>query len=273
MKSFLRYHIKDRIALAAEKRLLLKHMDRVPVLVLTMAKVGSSSVYYSIKQSSKIPVFHIHGLNEEEELEGIDTCLKSGVYPGRRSPVFLINEEIIAKENPFRVISLFRNPIERNISAFFDVFELRVGVAPEKYQGTMEELEALYHKHMQHSYVLEWFDKHFYDGTGVDIYATPFDVEAQFKKYRSNGMDILIMDSAIEDNVKERLISEFCEIEDFKLINKNITGQRKSSSLYADFKRQVRFSEQYLSRLLDSKYAVHFFSVKERERLFNRWSK
>lgn len=273
MKSFLRYHIKDRISLVLEKRLLLKNKEHTPILVLTMAKVGSSSVYYSIKKSSKIPVFHIHGLDEEEVLEGVKSCRENGIYPGRRSPIPLINREIIAKNRPYKIISLFRNPIERNISAFFDVFELRVGIPPDLYKGGIHELEKLYHKHIDHSYVLDWFDIHFFEGTGIDIYKEPFDIKEKSKKYTIDGLEILVLDSAVQDSIKERLIGEFSGIRDFKLTNKNITEQSRASDLYTKFKEHVRFSEAYLNSLLDSKYAVHFFSVEERETLFNKWSK
>ena len=35
-----------------------------PIIILTPGKVGSSSVYYTLKKESKNPVFHIHNLSK-----------------------------------------------------------------------------------------------------------------------------------------------------------------------------------------------------------------
>jgi len=127
IKPFLKYHIKDRLVLWQQTQDL-RNLKQEPVLVFTMAKVGSSSVYHSLKKQSDIPCFHIHSLSIEEELQAKVICKEKGVYPGSRSPVFILHKYLLEKERTYKVISLVRNPIERNLSAFFEAFEIHMGV-------------------------------------------------------------------------------------------------------------------------------------------------
>jgi hypothetical protein len=238
-----------------------------------MAKVGSSSVFKSLKKGSAIPVFHIHSLDEEEVLKGERLCFERGTYPGRRSPAFLIKKKIIAKQRPYKVISLFRNPIDRNISAFFDAFELYMGIAAENYNGNLSLLEKNLHKKINQSYSLDLYEKQFMNGTEINVYNTAFDKVQGYTKQRYGGIDLLLMNSDLGDRLKEVQIAEFCEIPNFKLMNTNITIQGSAAGLYTAFREYIRFSETYLSSQLNSKYFDHFFSDEDKERLFRKWSK
>ena len=95
MKAFLKYHIYDRLVLWEKARQLKFWKQNKPIIVHTMAKVGSLSVYSSLKkQLPKTSLFHTHSLDLNEVSENVDLCFKNGVYPGSRSPAFLIQNEI-----------------------------------------------------------------------------------------------------------------------------------------------------------------------------------
>ncbi|MDY8138864.1 putative capsular polysaccharide synthesis family protein [Aquimarina sp. 2201CG5-10] len=273
MKNFLKYYTKDRLVLAYKEYQLKRIKNVEPILVFTMAKVGSSSVYSSLKRCTNIPTFHIHSLDEEEANRNIKLCFDHGVYPGSRTPVFLINKEVIEKNKPYKIISLFRNPIERNISAFFEAFQYHTGSSIRNYTGSILDLEKIYHKRLLHFYPIEWYDKQFKDGTGINVFDLPFDKEKGYLITKYKDTELLLINSSLNDKIKETTIRDFCRVEHFELKNINVTEKSNVSLLYTEFKNKIRFSEEYLSCLLDTKYMNHFFPEKEKERLFNKWVK
>ena len=232
-----------------------------PFLVFTMAKVGSLSVYFSLKKwVSKHSIFHIHSLNEEEVKKGVQLCFENNMYPGSKSPVFLINKKIIEKGRPYKIICLFRDPLERNISAFFDVFELHTGEKSTEYGGDMEQLKEMYYKKLNHNFPINWFEKQFFEATNINVYSYDFNKEKGYKIIKKDHVELLLINSNVADSVKEELISNFCDLKTFTLKNRNVSTTKEYASNYKDFKNNIRFSTAYLNKLYDSKYANHFFN-------------
>ncbi len=271
IKSFLKYHIKDRYVLARQARIL-KRGAQPPLLIFTMAKVGSLSVYQSLKKAGVSSVFHIHTLNKEEVIRGIKKCFDNGIYPGSRSPVILLNQALQDRSEKIKVVSIFRNPVERNISAFFDAFTLHMGVAPQDYKGDLETIEKAFHKKLQHNYAIDWYDSHFKEALGLDVYQYSFDTQKQYAILSNDIVEVLLLDSRLNDTKKEELIQDFCAVPNFQLQNVNVTSQAKHANLYADFKEYVRFRESYLNHQLDSKYTSHFFTQEDRQALKKKWT-
>jgi hypothetical protein len=237
-----------------------------------MAKVGSLSVYQSLKKAGVSSVFHIHTLNEQEVYKGIKQCFDNGIYPGSRSPVFLLNQALRDSIQKVKVVSIFRNPVERNISAFFDAFTLHMGVAPALYKGDLKTIEKAFHKKLQHNYAIDWYDTHFKEALGLDVYQYPFDTKKKYTILANDTAEVLLMDSQLIDSKKEELIQDFCEVASFKLRNVNVTSQATYAKLYADFKEYIRFRESYLNHQLDSKYTTHFFTQAARQALKAKWA-
>lgn len=239
-----------------------------------MAKVGSLSVYTSLKEYlPKTAIFHTHNLDVDKAKSDINYCFENGIYPGSRSPVFLIQNQIIYIQRPFKIISLFRDPIDRNISAFFDAFELYIGVKPEVYSGSLEQLEDLFHKYLPYTYPLIWFDDIFLNDIGIDVYKYAFDPELGYIKIEEKGKEVLIMNCYLDDVLKEKQIAKFCKSKKFKLENTNITDNKPSRNLYKSFKDFIKFEKSYLEECYDSKYARHFFSELQRNEAMKRWLK
>lgn len=247
---------------------------KTPVLIHTMGKVGSLSVYFSLKKHLPItPIFHTHSLNKEEIKKDVSYCFSNGVYPGSRSPVFLIHKHIINRQKPFKVITLFRDPIDRNISAFFDAFKIYVGVSPELYIGDLENLTQLFFKHLPYKYPLQWYDDYMLKDTGINVYSHSFNPEIGWEIINNNNVKTLLINCYLNDAVKEDLIEEFCGISNFKLSNTNVRSEGNASVLYKDFKNYIKFPEHYLNEVYNSKYALHFFSEEERASAIQKWSK
>lgn len=235
-----------------------------------MAKVGSLSIYGSLKKQKPLhAIFHIHSLNNKENKKSLELCKTKGILPDSRSPISMINNYIINNNRKMKIITMVRDPIERNISAFFDAFEMFVGVSVENYKGSMQTLETIYHNSFPHEYAVNWFEKQFFEAIHVNIYDLKFPVYKGFLIIKSNHIDVLIIKTNTEDYLKEVLLSEFCNCPNFKLINTNKTKTR----LYDEFKNHIKFSKRYLNNQYQSKYALHFFSHQERSIALKRWVK
>jgi hypothetical protein len=270
MKAFLKYYLKDPLALLRSE-LQLRFSKQTPVLVFTMAKVGSLSIYSSIKKQTSIPCFHIHTLSLAECEEAKQVCLSQGILPDSRSPVPILLKKIITPKNPYKIISLFRDPVERNISAFFDAFHYYVGVSAEKYEGNIESLIDCFHKKLPHDYATLWVQEKFERDTGIDLYAEKFNTKEGHQLYEYENCHVLLINSVIEDRLKRKLVAKFIGNSSFQLTNVNVTEKSNKSKLYKAFKDQIRFDKNYLDRLLQTKYSRHFFSQEEIENSYKKW--
>jgi len=265
--------LKDAVLLFLENIKLIMFSKKKPILIFTMAKVGSLSVYFSLKKWTKNQaIFHIHSLDEKEVKKGIELCFKNKIYPGSKSSVFSINKKIISKGKPYKIISLFRDPLERNISAFFDVFELYTGKKPTNFNGDFKTLKRLYHEKLTHVYPLNWFEKQFFEGTKINVYDECFDKEKGFQIIDKNNVEVLLINSNMDNNQKEYLIAVFCNLKNFKLENRNISSEKEYAEYYKEFKKKMSFSTAYLNQLYGSKYAQHFFTEEYIKNQIKKWS-
>ena len=272
MRGFVKYFVQQPIALFQSKlRFWLSKSP--PVLVFTMAKVGSLSIYNSLKTQTSIPCFHIHTLNAEEDNLNIKECLSKGLYPDSRSPISFILNNMVVPQKPIKIISLFRDPIERNISAFFDAFELYVGIPPHEHKGDIQFLIDCYFNKLPHNYACNWFDNQFKRDTGIDVYHYNFDSAKGFKILKKENIEVLIMNSAIPNDEKEQLIKDFLSLNHFELNNTNVTSSKLSGKLYESFKTSIQFEKEHLDLLLNSAYAQHFLSKDEINASYLKWLK
>ncbi len=114
IKSKLRYEVLDRYWKAGND---IRKADR-PVAVYTMAKVGSSSIYHTIKQQTRLKVYHVHSLDQAKIIAAVDNAKSRGIIPRSREVGGLIYTNRVQSKKPLRLISCVRDPIARNISAF-----------------------------------------------------------------------------------------------------------------------------------------------------------
>jgi len=139
-----------------------------------------------------------------------------------------------------------RDPIARNISYFFEMQGNRLLQENTRLDCTKEEFLA-----EDQNYSLDWFDNVFFPATGVDVY-----------KYDFPASGVL-------------LIGKICvlRMEQMKFEHRADTRlTRPYGALYREFVDWVKFDDEYIDEMYSSKYAMHFFSPKEIEELWERWS-
>lgn len=214
-----------------------------PVLVYQMGKVGSESIYRSLAKEYAGPVLHAHHFTSNH-----------GDPLVRR-----LYDWAIVQARPLKVISLTREPISRNVSAFFQNFEKHTGFSYAEANFSIEELKAIFLSNCEHEIPLEWFDNHILAEFGIDVFSTPFP-ENGICTYRRNNVELLVMRLEISDNVKITAIKNFVGLDCFLLHNSNIGDEKNYSATYKAFKTKVKFSACYVDTMCASKYFRHFYS-------------
>ena len=101
--------------------------NKEPILIWQMGKVGSKAVVQSIKNSHLAsPVFHAHVLSEALLMSG--ELYERSIRNKNQSYLFnvCLKERLIKKNTDlrWRIISLVREPVARNVSAFFQNIDL-----------------------------------------------------------------------------------------------------------------------------------------------------
>ncbi|MCF6295140.1 MAG: putative capsular polysaccharide synthesis family protein [Flavobacteriaceae bacterium] len=243
------------------------------VFVYQMGKVASSSIYYSLKEKKKV-VYHVHRLNEKHirELHKVqleNTGLIESKAVDERG-IRLYNIFIKNNKRPVYIISLARNPIERNMSAFFQNKEYYT--KQHSYFDT-DKLTNLFYNKYDHDTPLMWFDREFKHCLNIDIYDSPFPKEKKYKILKSENLNILLMRVDLEDSIKENIISDFLGIKNFKLKNKNVGTLKSYNEEYKEFKRIIKLNESYINRMLNSKYANYFYTNEEINEIKKKWLK
>jgi len=228
------------------------------VFVYTQPKVGSTTLVSSIRisASDKFTVIHVHDESTLKIVLGIENVT--------------INE--IIKYNSYLghnvyVIDVYRTPIERKMSVFF------------------EEISAFHFNHVEeivNTYNVKKVIKRFNDifpflalkDNYIDVYdianKEPFDFE---KKYICQKIDnvtyikLRLKDSNEWGKILSNLLGkEIIIVEDYKTTNKKI------SNLYQRFKNEYKVPRNFFEDIKSCKLLNYYYSEQERVSYVQDWS-
>jgi hypothetical protein len=230
-----------------------------------MGKVGSSAISKAVPSS-----IHIHDLmriNSDDLISPIRAKFYGGLkeYVKRRCRRFFYRA-YFAFSKEVKIITLVRDPLERNISMYFQGLPFYIS---KKYiidksvirgEGKAVLLDA-FTDVFNHSYCLDWFDNELYPLTGIDVYREPFDDKAGFNIYRKNNFSVCLVRL-------DKLSSLTAEISNFlgvnvALLNDNRGEEKWYSPLKKEFDNSFIPSDEYLDFMYGSRLAKHFFSNEE----------
>ena len=225
-----------------------------------MAKVASTSIYRSIRDQSAIIPYHIHSLDIAEINRAQRIAQANGIVLDSRQTGGLIYEHRVKPKKPLKIISCIRDPLSRNISAFFEAFAYHTGHQPDEWTGSLDDLKKIYRDKLDHDYPLDWFDKELNRMLGVNIYDHPFDTDLGYASYDFDNIQLLVISTDLDDTLKSQTIARFINAPTFTLKRYNEGSQKSYAALYQQFKEKIIFDESYLDSLYHSKYARHFYS-------------
>jgi hypothetical protein len=233
-----------------------------------MGKVGSTSIYFSLK--NKLPaadIFHVHFLSDywlKEKLPKTNTYFHGNINYGKKILYHI-------QKNPkkrIKIITLIREPIIRDISDFFQNWGSEYNniddIGIEKVSQIIEE--------NTHEYTLNWFDSEFKNYLGFNIYDIPFNKEDGYSIYNLKNADILCLKLESLNKAGEKSLKEFLGIR-INFFNKNTSLDKVGKNLYLEVKEKYKASKNKLSVVYNSKFVKHFYTAKEIEVFEGRWGK
>lgn len=227
-----------------------------PVVVFQMGKVASSTIYESLLRDWPGVVAHAHEF-KPDHWDPLIARLAADFRSGAR---------------PYRFISLVREPIERNISDFFENYERYVGVPFARDRDrSVAELRQLFLDREPHNFPAEWFDRCLHPSIGIDVYSGPFPPEG-FARYRSGNAELLVLRSELPDEAKAWAVAAFTGLSSLRLRVQNRARDKRYAGVYRDFVETVRFPEEFVAGMCATRYYETFYGADHRDRALHRWS-
>lgn len=227
------------------------------VFVYSCPKVGSTSVVSSLRifGMDKIDIIHIH----DEEMLKVLTNIKDVTI----NDIILFNAYL--KKEVF-VINIYRNPIERKISTFFE----KVGC----YHFNNND-EAVNHYQINRvinrfNNIFPWLNNkdHFIDKYGIKL-PEHFDFTNKYVLVKENNVHYIslrLKDSNEWGNILTNIFGfKICIVKDYESSNKPI------KDLYQRFKKNYKIPINLLNDTMKDKYLNYYYSTNELQNYYIEW--
>jgi hypothetical protein len=270
-----------------------------PVIVHTVGKVGSTAVAATLEAT--LPgryIAHVHWLRSEHlRADEAHYRSRARAYWGTRRmsrfmPQYiwlgqhLCSAMASAPANTvWDVVTLVRDPVRRNISAFFQNLEPMFDFWPaeELKIRSAEEVAARLVELFLDSYVagkspierdgdpLTWFDLELKPVFGVDVFARPFPVSQGYEIYSGPNSRVLLVRLEDLDRVAAVAFAEFLGVDVSHVVSRNEAADKVYADVYQRFRQLLRIPAEYLDRLYSSQYATHFYTARELARFRSYW--
>ena len=247
-----------------------------------MGKVGSQSAFHAIQQSleeqgkGKGPL-HAREIGDTI-LRHVHRIVDAGDFLG---PMISWRVRL---GRPLTVICPIREPIARDISAFFYFYYQE---APDLLENTnLGEIEEIFLADSrpirvnqnprwidlaEHWFGLNWFDEHFKPLTQIDVYKKPFPIDRKWQIYKRGSIRVLLYRVDLTPSEQTKLVSDFLGIKLDEFGPENDARRRNYVKLNSQFRESAKLPEQYIRRMHDSRFAQHFWSPEELKAAADKW--
>lgn len=248
-----------------------------PILVFQMGKVGSVSVASSLSKCGlPTSLFHVHWLNNLEKKES--EVLR--VFANTEHMLQHIQEakslryaiDNFPSEFKWNVITMVRDPVARNISAFFQAAPDLIPNFREAYDRGEITFDILYEYFKQNIDSGNWFNDQFRPVFNIDLLDIPFPIEQGYEIYQAPKAKILLMRLEDMNRVIKQAMENFLGIENFILIDKNKGEEKYYGDLYKIF-QTYPLPRDYVDAMYSKTWVRHFYSAKEIEAYKKYWLK
>lgn len=238
------------------------HITKSPlnkiIFVYSHPKVGSTSLVTSIRMfaSHIYNVIHIHDEEMMKKLSNIkNICINE----------IILYNKYIGKD--VYVIDVYRSPIERKISAFFEKID------SFHFNNSCENIN-----NYNINKIINRFNKiypyigngdHFIDTYNIDI-PSSFDYINKYINIEYNGIyyiKLRLKDSQLWSNILTNLLHT-----NIKIVKDYETNNKIISNTYNIFKQNYKIPINYLEELDNCTYLNYYYSEKEKEEYFAEWS-
>lgn len=253
-----------------------------PILIVhQMGRAGSMTIVNTLRGAGlNLAVFHTHWLNPAS-VERRQEWVRH--LPESRQPLNIRMSARIAAQlqqegtarRRWKLVSVFREPIARNVSVFFLSIDAFVEDFQQRFQrGELDNqaLMEIFLDRFPHEQPLQWFEEEIEAVFGVNVYDEPFPEERGYQLIRAGQVDLLLIKLEQLNDCYHAAFRDLLEVEIPALEHTHVTEQDPTKPMYTEFVRNAVFPAQYLDRMYDSSFARHFYSERERDAFRRKWS-
>jgi len=251
--------------------------NQAPVIVLTPGKVGSSSVYYTIRKATNHPTFHIHLLSKR----GIARSTRLHIASDRKSrPLHLIVSKLLEKKlKDYRkkifVITIVREPVSREISSFFQNTEMyKSTLENRKLEIDTNKAKALLQEKLESNMIKgleQWFEQEIKENFGIDIFSKPFNEKEKYIIFKQEKVSLLLIRMEDLNTIFSKAIKKFLNLErKLELQNSNVGDNKYYAESYNQIKSDLKFAPEKIEEIISSQYFQHFYKQREDD-IKNKW--
>lgn len=258
------------------------------VLIYQQGRVASTSVYESIKSLNlPYPIYHVHTISYKYAQQEIDRLKKKGGKIYRHFFVGQYLYKALHRHNsrsdplPWKIICIFRDPIEIMISLHFlnldnnpnNKFSVN-GVLDKK--KTLAFFENLFENNDPSKWAIcNWFDDVFFNELGIDVFSYPFDKTQGYSIIPANKLDVLLirfenLDQAYKQGTAKLL---GLSVDDVNLQYANIHTNKDTHELHKYIKKNLKLSKNACEKVYSTKFMKHFYSAELIGQLTSKWTK
>lgn len=246
-----------------------------PCLVYQMSKVGSTSVYESLRNAGASPL-HVHSIAGFHGYSTSDYLRDHGVAPTIDFYVGkLLYPYLRWTSHRVKVISLVRDPIARYLSMLFHWNEHSAGSSDVVTSDVEESRCALREKLSRPSTLEEgmftWFDREIKTTLHVDVMNEPFDRELGAGVFKGPRADVLVVKLECLSDLLSTVVSDFVGAP-LEEVQANVGRRRARGDDYEHVKRTLQLPEDVVHRIYDHHWVRHFYSDAEISTLKRKWT-
>jgi hypothetical protein len=164
------------------------------------------------------------------------------------------------EEINWRLIVVIRDPVERNVSNYFQ--GLRSGIylpgvsdrdvnAEDAFSDFMEN----YPHHRQE----EWISKELAGTFGVDVLSADFDDSAGFRTYAASNVGVIVLRLETLMSIGQQGLRDFLEIPELSITRANEAQHLSHAGVYSELRTRVMSDPAYLVMMQSSTFARKFY--------------
>ena len=256
-----------------------------PLLVYQMGKVGSLSVLEMLREACpERDLFHVHFLAPEA------VAGEARMYRERFALTHRIDEHHFASlhlrarldahpAQRWQVVTLTRDPVARNLSAFFHTLGYAAPeLAARVERGDDGAIAGELRRQLESTpwwwrNPLEWFDRELAPVFGVDVFAQPFPRERGWSVLRSERADVLLLRVEDLERVAGEAFRSFLGVSRAQPVRRNLGEHKPYAAAYRKLARSLALDEEWLDSVYGAWRTRHFYSDEEIAAFRARWSR
>jgi hypothetical protein len=247
------------------------------VLIYTIGKVGSSSVYDSLRKNKKfgLPVFHVHSLAASRITEQKEYYRNSerGSIPFHLIQSSVLSELLANYTGKIYIISLVREPLNRELSSLFQDsfnFSSSINLIESDMESVIEnKLQALL-KNLPED---EWFSNELEKVFGFNIYKMPFDINKGYQIEVKNDVTLAFIKlESLRKIFPQAMTDLFKRDYNLTLSDSNIADDKFYNDAYKEIRKRINFTESEINHFIKTDFMQKFYED-QKDAIRKRWIK